>query len=265
MRLNAKMISIYEKALNRYPGDGDGKIVMDYFKEHESRYGVHASQLARKHHLALATAVKASAMLNDWLDQLKGLEKRLPPKLWNRLYWCAKSYCTTSNMIRTCESKLCPWCRAILVMRLEGYLASSQACGYTQTTTPVVEPLRSPRTPANVVMSLRRIVNNAGNPVLQVVHLYRFSPTKELTPVTSHTVQDLVGYDFRVLRPNNLDTWLRLTSRLDLWTRESVKHRCRNGNSIDVFNPSYTSGISPRKSRPPPASDGLCFGKLQET
>lgn len=225
MRLNSRMITIYKKSLNRYPEDGAHKIVTEYFKTHEGRYGFHASQLAKMHGIPKSVAIRASAMLNDWLDQLDEMKSRLAPQVWKRLYWCARSYGTCAKFVRTCEHKLCPWCRAIQVMKLEGYLASSQVRGFTQTFIPVVEPLRPPRTPQNAVLSLRRVGFPGKVPTLQVVYFYRFSPTRDLMPVTSHVVQDVIGYDFRVTHPDYQETWLRLTRHLDPWTREIVKHR----------------------------------------
>jgi hypothetical protein len=224
MKLGSKLAHVYLDTVRRYPEID--KVLTEYFQHRKGRFGYHASQLIETHGLPKALANQMSAALNSWADTLDQLATMptvpIPGLDIERLARCTRSMSSLSRTPLTCKSKMCPWCRAVKVVQVERFLALSGATGCILTDIPVEASdcaPKAPRTPANVVLTVKNMVRKDGGLVLRVAHFYRdYEPG--MCKSCKSVIRDIVHYDFKLLSsPVAIAYWIKASRDLNMFNR----------------------------------------------
>jgi len=191
----------------------------------KTKYGVYGSQLTKEYKLPKRLATKMSALLNGWYMDLSELEKNktLPVNLITRLTRCTDVFNTNKSSDWRCKKKICPWCRAALVLEIEAAVASSGAHYCTVSDFRVSDTLpRIPEAPG-ACMGIKNVIYEDQWFTLRVMKFYTSKKNGSLS-VESNQIRELMGYDYNLLTSSDvLLTWMKITNGMNMFTKGRSK------------------------------------------
>lgn len=209
------------KAFTRLDASFNHKVTL--FSAKDSEYCYHPAQLFRKHRVMGKSADFACAFMNVWRQSLKELV--LDPTLKDRMARCLFSYSSLAKAVTTCDSKLCPMCRAVQVLHVRKLMdnlgpVEPVTDGYWIGGTPY--DLKRDR---KAVLSVRNVLYRDNKFFYKVIGLRPIPRSVETTENkdTWNLVFRLMAYDFSILGDTKvLEEWVLHTRGIRSFSRRSA-------------------------------------------